>query len=356
MFRSVDTLGRRRPLQFISLLVFLLTGRVAVAQLFCVYDPLGTQGDFYSLAKDYQVAAKRWSVNFELRAFTDDSAMIQAFKNGDCDMASMIGMRAREFNKFTGTIDSPAGIETYAQMRQLMALVSSPKLGKFMTNGSYEVAGMVPIGAAYAVVNDRHINSLEQAAGKRVAIMNWDPTQVAMADQFKVKAVPTTLASYGDTFNSGRVDVLIAPMVLYKALELHKGIGAHGGIVRRPMFNFTMQMIARQDRFPAQFGQQSREYFTGQTDRALGVVRNEEAAVEERQWIYAVHSEVVEWDASMRRLLERLKNAGYFDSRMISIMHRIRCKTDSQEQGCLESGGDAVALASMTPVASIGGY
>jgi ABC-type amino acid transport substrate-binding protein len=329
---------RRLLVQSIVIPLSLLAAAPAAqAQLFCVYDPLGSQGDFFSVAKDYQLAAKRWGLNIDLKAYTDDDALYAAFKSGQCDMGSMIGMRAREFNKFTGTIDAPSVIENYVQMREVLNLMASPKLAKVMVSGNYEMVGMIPIGNAYPVVSDRSINSFEHANGKKVAVMGWDKTQSLMAEWFHVIPVPTTLPAYGPSFNTGKVDLIIAPMVIYKAMELSKGIGTKGGIVRRPLFSFTMQMISHTDKFPAEFGQKSREYMNTQTDHALGIIRNQEAVVDNRLWIYAVHSELVEWNIGMRKLLNKLVEQGHFDSRMISILQRIRCKTSTDDSSCTAS-------------------
>jgi hypothetical protein len=308
--------------------------RLAAAQTFCVYDPLGQGGDYFSLFQDYQLAAKRWGLKIDLKAFTDDGKLDDAFKAGQCDMASMIGMRARQYNLFTGTIDSPSTIENYVQVREVMGMMASPKLAKAMVSGPYEVVGVMPVGAAYAIVNDRHVNSLAKAQGKRVAVMEFDKTQSMMAEDFKTVPVPVKLAEFGPRFNNGEVDALVSPIVVYKAMEMYKGVGSKGGIVRRPMFQLTMQLVALRDRFPDTFGQQSREYMAGQTDHALGIVRNLEASIDNRLWIYAVRNEVTEWNTTMRDALDHMTKSGYFDKRMLSILKRVRCKTDTEEPEC----------------------
>ena len=306
----------------------------ALAQSFCVWDPLGAGGDYFSMFKDYQLAAKRWGVNVELKPFVDDTALDEAFKSGQCDMASMIGMRARGYNQFSGTLDAPSVLENYSQVRDAMAAMASPKLAKYMTGNGYEVAGVVPIGASYAVVHDRSINSLARAAGKKVVVMKFDKTQPMLCDDFKAIAVPVEPSKMGEVFNKGEVDVFVAPMVLYKPMELYKGIGTTGGIVRRPMFQLSMQLVTHSDRFLPAFGQKSREYMLTQTDHALGIIHNQEADVESRIWIYAMHNELTEWNDTMRVTLEHMTKAGYFDRHMLALLHRIRCKTDTQEPEC----------------------
>ena len=306
----------------------------ASAQSFCVFDPLGAGGDYYSLAKDYQLAAKRWGVNIDLVAYTDDDTLATAFKAGQCDMASMIGMRAREYNLFTGTLDAPGVMENYSEVREAMNLMASPKVAKYMTQGDYEVVGVLPVGAAYSIVNDRKINSLEMAAGHKCAIMQWDKTQKTMADDMHVVAVPTTLTQSGSLFNKGQVDFIVAPLVMYKPLELNRGIGSKGGIIRRPLFEFTMQLVTLHNKFPAAFGQQSREYIDQQVNHALGIIHNNEADVDARQWIYALHSEVIEWDTAMRNIIAHMVKNDDFDRRMLGILKRIRCTDDVEEPEC----------------------
>lgn len=318
----------------------LLVSSAALAQSLCVYDPFGQTGNYVSLYKDYQLAAMRWGTHLELKAYTDDGRLSEDFRAGRCDMASMIGMRAREYNLFTGSIDAPGALENYAAVRELMNLMASPRLAPLMTNGDYEVEGVLPVGAGYAVVNDRKINGLAAAAGKRTAYMAWDQTEVLMANTFHIVPVPSDLLTYGSKFNAGQVDLIVAPMSLYKPMELAKGIGDHGGIVHRPLFQFTVQLVAHRGRFPADFGQQSRTYMNQQVDHALGLIRNDEAQVDSRYWIYALHSDQVSWNVAMRGLIQQLVHQGSFDGRMVRLMQRVRCKTSPDS----ECGGERYTL------------
>ena len=50
-----------------------------------------------------------------------------------------------------------------------------------MVNGKYEVVGVIPIGDAYLLVNDRNINTVAKAAGKKIAVLDYDEAQKIMA-------------------------------------------------------------------------------------------------------------------------------------------------------------------------------
>lgn len=339
----------RRGLSVLVLAGLSFYSFAAQAQSLCIYDPMGAQGDYFSLARDYQLEAKLWGVKIILRPYLDDNALIDAFKAGKCDMASMIGMHARQYNQFTGTLDAPGVLDSYAEVRDAMAVMASPKLAKYMLSNGYEVVGVMPIGASYPVVRDRSINSLERAAGKKVVVMKFDKTQPMLAEDYKAIPVAVDPAKMGDAFNKGEVDVFIAPMVLYKPMELYKGIGTTGGIVRRPLFELSMQVLVHSDKFPADFGQKSREYILTQTDHALGIIHNQEADVDPHFWIYAMHNELTEWKTNMRSTLEHLTKAGYFDRHMLALLKRVRCKEDAQEPDCTPTPDQQPAAAATHP-------
>jgi hypothetical protein len=336
-----------KTIELLCIAVFLSAffQKSAQAQTFCVYDPLGTSGDYFSLFKDYQVAARRWHVNIDLKAYSDDIKLDEAMKSDQCDMASMIGVRARLFNQFTGTIDSPGGLNNYVQVSDLLRLLSSPRSARLMISGSYEVVGILPIGAAYAVVNDRRINSIGHAAGKRIAVVSWDPSLTAMVEFVKATPVPMDLTQFGPKFNSGQVDVIAVPAALYKPLELYKGLGTSGGIVRRPLGQFTMQIVAKRSKFPPQFGQNSRDYIGEQLVRALATIRNQENEIDSRSWIYATRSDLAEWNDTMRGLTESLTKARYFDGKMLLLLKRIRCKDTPDVTECSANSSSAPQVA-----------
>ena len=143
----------------------------------CVFDLLGTGGDVYAMMKDYSLAAAKWGADIELKPYTDERIVAEDFKAGQCDGISLTGLRGRQFNTFTGSIDSIGAITTYAQMRDVLTLLSNPKIAPNMTSGSYEVVGIMPLGAGYLLVNDRAINNLSKVSGKKIAVLDYDKSQ-----------------------------------------------------------------------------------------------------------------------------------------------------------------------------------
>ena len=68
--------------------LLLATGIAAVSvaaqakQTMCVFDIVGKSGDVYALMKDYQLAAKTWGADIELKVGTNEAVIAEDFKAG----------------------------------------------------------------------------------------------------------------------------------------------------------------------------------------------------------------------------------------------------------------------------------
>jgi TRAP-type C4-dicarboxylate transport system substrate-binding protein len=268
---------RKNNMQWFKPLL-LATGIAAVSvaaqakQTMCVFDIVGKSGDVYALMKDYQLAAKTWGADIELKVATNEAVIAEDFKAGKCDGVSITGMRGRQFNPFTGSLDAIGAITDLKLAVKVMQGLASPTFAKAMVNGKYEVAGVIPIGDAYLLVNDRNINTVAKAAGKKIAVLDYDEAQKIMASQVGAQAVSSDITNFGAKFNNGQVDIIGAPAAAFKPLELYKGLGTKGAIVNYPILQVTGNLIIHPDKFPAGFGQKSREWVKAQLPRAFGIL------------------------------------------------------------------------------------
>lgn len=302
--------------------------------VFCTWDILGQQGDATNMMKDYVLAARAWGANVISKSYTNEGIAADDFKAGQCDGALITGLRARQFNQFTGSIDAVGAIPSYTHMRDVIDLLANPKLSPRLISGPYEIAGAIPVGAAYAFVNDKSISSLAKAAGKKVAVLDWDKSQAEMVKIVGAVPVASDLTTYGGKFNNGQVDILFAPIPLYKPMELYKGLGTRGGIARFPVINLTLQLVIRKDRFPAGFGQKSRMWVSDQVPRFFGMIRNMEREVDPKHWMHIPLSDRDGYDKIMREMRIHLTKSGYYDPRMMTLLKRIRCKREPDEAEC----------------------
>ena len=295
-------------------------------QTMCVFDIVGKNGDVYALMKDYQLAAKGWGADIELKVNSSESVIAEDFKAGKCDGVSITGMRGRQFNSFTGSLDAIGAITDLKLAVKVMQGLASPTFAKAMVNGKYEVVGVVPIGDAYLLVNDRSINTVAKAAGKRIAVLDYDDAQKIMASQVGATAVNSDITNFGAKFNNGQVDIIGAPAAAFKPLELQKGLGTKGAIVNYPLLQVTGNLIIHPDKFPAGFGQKSREWVKSQLPRSFTILNKMKADIPQKYWMEVPAADKPGYQNMMRLARIDLTAKGIYDKRMMKLLWQFRCK------------------------------
>ncbi len=312
----------------------MLSNTAQAKQTFCVFDLVGTAGDVYALMKDYALAAKGWGADIELKPYTDERVAAEDFKAGKCDGVSISGMRGRQFNAFTGSLDAIGALPDLKQEVSVMQLLAKPQLAADMVNGNYEVSGVIPVGAAYLFVNDRSLNTLAKAAGKKIAVLDYDKAQAKMVQQVGAQPVSADITNFGSKFNNGQVDIIGAPIVAYKPLELYKGLGEKGGIVRFPLLQVTGNVIIRKDQFPAGYGQKSREWVASQLPRAFSMLGKMEKDVPAKYWMEIPPNDRVGYVKLMRESRIALTKDGIYNKKMMSLLKKVRCQAEPSSFEC----------------------
>lgn len=310
------------------------TSLVQAKQVVCVFDLVGKSGDVYALMKDYQLAAKNWGADIELRVAQNEAVIAEDFKAGKCDGISVTGMRGRQFNDFTGSLDAIGAIPNLKLAVKVMQGLANPTFSKYMVKGKYEIAGVIPVGDAYLMVNDRNINTVAKAAGKKIAVLDYDQAQKIMVQQVGAQAVSSDVTNFGSKFNNGQVDIIGAPAAAFKPLELHKGLGSKGAIVNYPILQVTGNIIIRPERFPKGYGQQSREWVKAQLPRALDILGKMKADIPTKYWMDVPAADKPGYQKMMREARINLTQQGVYDKRMMKLLWQFRCKEDAKNFEC----------------------
>ncbi|NOQ34805.1 MAG: hypothetical protein GQ569_02805 [Methylococcaceae bacterium] len=284
--------------------------------------------------KDYKTAALAWGVELELKPYTSERVAAEDFKAGLCDAVSFTGIRARQFNSFTGSLDAIGALPSYDYLKSVIATISASKAAKLMINAPYEVVGIFPAGTAYMFVNDKTIDTVGELAGKRIAILDSDPAQLEMVSFVGGSAVGTSLANMYSKFNNGSVDVAFGPAIVYEAMELYKGLEPKGGVINFPLAQLTMQVLIRQEKFPEGYGQKSRDFVLGQFDTGMGLVKKYEGTIPDKFWVTIPEADKPNYLEVFRQSRIRLKGKGIYDAKMLKIMRILRCKKDPSQSEC----------------------
>lgn len=308
------------------------------AQKACVFDLMGKSGPVYHNMQDYDLAAKKWGVDLDIKVYTNERVATEDFKVGKCDLLTVSGMRGRQFNKFVGSIDAIGAITTKKDAYNVVRMMASPKLAKKMVSGNYEVVGVTPLGSAYLHVNDRKINTLAKAAGKKVAVLDHDRSQAKMIERVGAQPVSSDMTTFAGKFNNGQVDIIAAPAIAFKPLELHKGLGSKGAIVKFPVVQITGNLVIRQNKFPSDFGQKSRTWIAGQLRKAFTQIQKDERSIPKKYWMEIPKKDQQEYSKLLREARIDMTKEGLYDKSMMRLIKRVRCKNNPSSFECSLSG------------------
>ena len=307
---------------------------------FCVYDMMGSGGDVYHYAQNLALNAKKWHVNAVVKAYTDERVASDDFKAGQCDGLAISTLRAKQFNPFIGSIDSIGSAPSYQHIHMLVSTFNSPQIAPLMIKGDYQVITVMPLGAAYVMVNNRHIDSLDKAAGKKVAVIDVDKAQSKIVQKLGAQAVTTDIYNFANLFNNGQVDIITAPAVAFKPLELAKGLGEYGGIYRLPLTQMTGTILINRKRLLKRIPDldqkigKIREFALKEMDKSITFIGKREQEIPAHFWLDLPANEQARYEQIMREARVQLTKEGAYDPRMMALMKKVRCKIEPANAEC----------------------
>ena len=310
----------------------------------CFFDFQGKNGDFYSMAKDLALIAKRWNVIADILVFQDERVTAESFKAGQCDAAGISTLRARQFNNFIGSVDSVGGVPSYDHLRLLMKTLLDPKVVPLTITEPYQILGIMPVGGIYVHVRDRKINSIETAAGKKVAVLDWDKSETAIVEKIGAQPISSDISSLGGRFNNGQVDILLAPALVYRPFELYRGLGEHGAIYRFPIAQMTASLVINRERILKKlpdlddrltvFRGIQGQFMDQMLDQILKVIQKAENDIPAKYWLDIDPENEGKFKEMMRQARIQMTKEGYYDPRMMNVLKKVRCKLDPALAEC----------------------
>ena len=307
-------------------------------QQVCVFDLLGKAGESYKFLEEWALVSKKWGAQVQLISFQDEDLADKAFQNDKCDAVYMTSMRARTYNKFAGSIDALGGVPSNKIAQKAVEYVLDPRNTKRMITTlqgeNYEVAGIGLIGSAYIFVKDRSLNTIEKAQGKKFAILHYDRAQRVMVERVGAVPVMSDISNFIKKFNTGEVDVVAAPAYAYKPLEIEKGLGSKGAMLNFPVVNVTADLIVRPERFPAQFGAQSRQWFLQKIPQSFAMVQRLEAAIPSKIKMQLSKEDKEKYQRLLREGRIDLTKQGIYDPGMMRVLKKARCTVERTNFEC----------------------
>lgn len=300
----------------------------------CVFDFVGHDGPIHKEMKEYKIDAVRWGVDLSFKVYTDDRVASEEFKNGVCDMLNLPGIRAREYNSFTGSINAVGALPTYDHLAIVIKSLSSKGAAKLMRQGEYEIIGLAPIGAIFLFVNDKNIKNPEDMAGKRVTVLDNAPETGYLAQRIGMTPVSSSITNALQKFNNKAVDITGAPGLAYEPMEMYKGLEPGGGIIKWPTLQITMQLLVRWEKIPEGFAQKSRDLMASKYKDQIRKIVDSEMTIPEKYWINIDDKTQDNWNETFRESRIALREQGVYNAKALTLFRKVRCKIEPALAEC----------------------
>lgn len=300
----------------------------------CAFTLMGEGGPDYQILKDYQTEALNWGVKLKLKSYMNEKVVVEELKAGECDLANMTGMQARQFNKFTGTLDALGAIPDYKHLKMVLNTLSQPKAAKYMKQGEFEIAGIQPTGAIFLFVRDRYLRGLSDLAGRKIGVLDTMPEMRQMVVDMGMTPVSSTVTNIFQKFNNGVIDITGGPAIVYEIMELEKGLDPGGAIIESPLLQSNVQLVGRISKLPEGFAQKSREFVAKNFDDSIRYIKEAEKAIPRRWWLPVPECQEKEMDELTRKIRMAFRDNGIYEAKTLTLLRKVRCKQSPERAEC----------------------
>lgn len=159
-----------------------------------------------------------------------------------------------------------------------------------------------------------------------------------MVQRVGAQAVLSDISNFAAKFNNGQVDMVGAPAYAYKPLELNKGLGTNGAMMNFPVLHVTADLVIRPEKFPADFGQKSRDWFVKQLPKSFAMINRLEAQIPAKYKMNLTPEDKLKYQKLLRDGRIDLTKRGVYDAGMMSVLKKARCSVDKANFECSMAG------------------
>ena len=113
-----------------------------------------------------------------------------------------------------------------------------------------------------------------------------------------------------------------------------EGIGKTGGIGRLPIVIPTVQIMLNKNKFPAGFGEKSRQFWLAQFDRALNIVKTAEKGIPAATWEDFPAESIPKYAVMYREARLEIAKQGIYNKTTLNVMKKARCSVNPSDAEC----------------------
>ena len=276
---------------------------------------------------EFRQAAVTWNVEITALPYQDSRQAAEDFRAGVCDLVNLPGDLARDFNRFSATLEAVGALPDDEHLRTALRALALDKATPLLRSGDYEVVSVWPDGARHLQLGDKQWRDPAALAGHTLAGNESPETLAALA------------SLTGMTMLNGDSGLSAPAADLWAGEPASPADGA--GLLELPLSQRTQQIIARHALLPAAFGQQARHFAEQQFDHLQDLLAGAERQWPDSVWIRLEPSQQDAWNQIFQQARVRLRNDGVYDASALTLLRKVRCALDA---GRLECGGGSLQV------------
>lgn len=303
-------------------------------QVWCAYDPIGSQGNITRRLNDIRLYAQQYQVKFKVVTYQKEQQAIQAFDDGKCSGLAASNFNTYRYNQFMGSTAGIGLIPNNRTAKSLLQLLNHPTVEKRLISKDYEAVGMIPIGTAYMVLKNKKISRVAQLRNQRIGVLPNNPPQQALVRSVGAQPVYVDLSNAIVQFKQDKIDIVPAPVYGLLPYNLQKEFGPDVQVINFPLAYFGVNLIIKPQAYPANFGQKIRGWFVQNSQLLTNRATQWENHLPAYYWVDVSFYEKQSYDVMVAKIRNQYVLSGYYDAYFVQLMRRLRCMDDPRYFEC----------------------
>ncbi|RSO16049.1 putative solute-binding protein [Acinetobacter pittii] len=303
-------------------------------QVWCAYDPIGSQGDITRRLNDIRLYAQQYQVKFKVVTYQKEQQAIQAFDGGKCSGLAASNFNTYRYNQFMGSTAGIGLIPNNRTAKSFLQLLNHPTIEKRLVSKNYEAIGMIPIGTAYMVLKNKNLSRVAQLRNQRIGVLPNNPPQQALVRSVGAQPVYVDLSNAIAQFKQNKIDIVPAPVYGLLPYNLQKEFGPDTQVINFPLAYFGVNLIIKPQAYPANFGRKIRGWFVHNSQLLTNCATQWENHLPAYYWVDVSFYEKQSYDVMVAKIRNQYVLSGYYDAYFVQLMKRLRCMDDPRYFEC----------------------
>ncbi|WP_081311940.1 putative solute-binding protein [Acinetobacter pittii] len=303
-------------------------------QVWCAYDPIGSQGDITRRLNDIRLYAQQYQVKFKVVTYQKEQQAIQAFDDGKCSGLAASNFNTYRYNQFMGSTAGIGLIPNNRTAKSFLQLLNHSTIEKRLVSKNYEAIGMIPIGTAYMVLKNKNLSRVAQLRNQRIGVLPNNPPQQALVRSVGAQPVYVDLSNAIAQFKQNKIDIIAAPVYGLLPYNLQKEFGPDTQVINFPLAYFGVNLIIKPQAYPTNFGRKIRGWFVQNSQLLTNRATQWENHLPAYYWVDVSFYEKQSYDVMVAKIRNQYVLSGYYDAYFVQLMKRLRCMDDPRYFEC----------------------